>query len=370
MRTQRYSPIFPKNAISTAFQLALLFSFIRPTDTVLATNKDIESSEKSNNLSYTAINDTLPEQKKFKMGVIHRHRRKNKKQESFNEIDESIPVDPITVDTYGLKNKIFIKAVDALIKEHRKALIYNKKNDVFIKNKSTSGYFKFTALNHIKKTEEIIIEKEEEDDVKIEKIDFSCLEERENMTLGKILRKIGNTLSHPVSELSQEIQVIHHYEKFGRCASKEEVETLKKKTLLADKVITTIISLIPVPNHIVLLQNIGGPLLRLIADNLEDRDLNQDDMQDLIGQSTFMAKLIVDSNPKNSEGMVIENGISLPEKFIIRNNKNYIKIKNKEWGISYKEGKYLIKKDNIEREVIYSTEKKNGNTRERVKDGN
>ncbi|WP_224718400.1 hypothetical protein [Pectobacterium versatile] len=361
LRTQSYSPRLPRNAISTAFQLALLFSFIRPTDTALAMTRDIELSETSNNLNYTAINYTLPEQKKFKREVIHRHRRKNKKQKSFNEIDKSIPVDPITMDTYGLKNKVFIKAVDALIKEHRNALIYNKKNkkdDVFIKNQPTSGYFKFTALNHIKKTEEIIIEKEEDDDVKIEKIDFSCLEERENMTLGKILRKIGNTLSHPVSELSQEIQVIHHYDKFGRCASKEEVEALKEKTLFADKVITAIVSLIPVPNHIVLLQNIGGPLLRLIADDLEDRDLNQEDMQDLIGQSTFMAKLIVDSCSKNSKGMIIENQISLPEDFIIINNKSFIKMKNKEWEISYKEGKYFIKKDNIEREVIYSTKNK------------
>ncbi|MBN3261814.1 hypothetical protein [Pectobacterium brasiliense] len=75
-RTQRTAPPFPRNAISTALQLALLFSFIRPTATVLATNRDIELSETSNNFSYTAINDTLPEQQKTKRDANHKYRKK------------------------------------------------------------------------------------------------------------------------------------------------------------------------------------------------------------------------------------------------------------------------------------------------------
>ncbi|MBN3261813.1 hypothetical protein [Pectobacterium brasiliense] len=264
-----------------------------------------------------------------------------------------------------MKNKILRKAVDALIKDDNNTLIEkNKIDDIFIINQNKPDYFKFQPLNYIKKTEEIIIEKErEEDEVKIEKIDYTCLEERETMTLGKIFRKIGNTLSHPVSEFTQETQVIHHYMMFGRCAPKEDVESLKETTILLDEIISAIVSLIPQANHVSLLQNIGGPLFRVLGDAADGEKINtDDDLKELILQPAMIARLIVDSSPKDSNGIVIKNKVSLPENFIIRNNKNHIKMGSREWEIQYKEGKYTIKKNNIEREVFYSPEKKNGNT--------
>ncbi|UVD97572.1 hypothetical protein [Pectobacterium parvum] len=354
---------FRKNAVATTIQLMLLLNYIRPTNALLSTTRETTLSATNNHLQAAEIDDSLPEKKERKRDVTNTYN--NKKYNLSNKIDKKIPVNMTTKETYGLKNEVFIKAIDSLVKEHRNALIENNKskknniNDIFIKNKTTPDYFRFTVLNHIKKTERIIKKEErKDDDVKIEKIDYTCLEERKNMTLGDILRKIGNTLSNPVSELSQEIQVIYYYEKFGRCASKEKIENLKKATLFADKVISSILSLIPGSNHIVLLQNIGSPLLRLIADDLENKEHNPEDIQNLIGQSAFMAKIIVDSSPKNSNGIVIENEISPPENFIFIKNKPYIKIENKEYAILYNGKGYVIEKNNIEQEVIYSTKEK------------
>ncbi|RJL48646.1 hypothetical protein [Pectobacterium carotovorum] len=363
---------FRNNAVTTTLQLMLLLNYIRPTE--MATTRDIVLSETSNNLNYTAINDTLPEQEIFKSDVIDTYSKKHKKMESSNKIEKSVPVDTIMTKTYGLQNELFIKAVEALIEGHKDALIYNNKikkdkfDDIFIKNKTTPNYDEYQEKNHVKRSIARVILGGYHNRGYPNKIDVEYLEsvtcvenESEKITVGKVLRKIGDTIINPITEISLQAQLVYDYKIYGLCSSKkEDVEEIKRTTLFIDQVISSVMALVPIPQvqAIVLVRNIAGPFFRMTADVMEGEKINEDNLNDLIVQPSMLARLIVDSSPKDSNGIVITDKISLPENFIIRNNKNYIKMGSREWEIQYNEGKYTIKKNNIEREVFYSPEKK------------
>ncbi|QJU42295.1 hypothetical protein [Serratia marcescens] len=79
------------------------------------------------------------------------------------------------------------------------------------------------------------------DDVKIEKMDFSCIEERQRLSIADTFRQIGKTLINPINELAMESQVIHFYNNYHQYPSNDDINHLFfSKTSVVDKVTSII----------------------------------------------------------------------------------------------------------------------------------
>lgn len=196
------------------------------------------------------------------------------------------------------------------------------------------------------------------DDVKIEKLDFSCFEERQNLSIADVFRQIGNTLSNPVSELANEYQVINYYHNYHRCPTPEEIRNLQSITEAVDKTISVITALLPNAQPLVVAQRLGGPLFRMMADNADNQQMDIENIREANDQIIALVKIIVDSSPKNYKGKTIESQLTVPEGLILKKNKIAIKINGKDRDLTYDNGKYFTHINGKRRRVSYSPENK------------
>lgn len=201
-------------------------------------------------------------------------------------------------------------------------------------------------------------EKFQTDDVKRVKLDFSCLEQRQSLSLPSILRQIGNTLSNPVEMLAQESLVIDYYNKLGRCPSDSDIEKIVAITKKVDQAVSALLSFIPEMTPLVMMQRVGGDLFRMLADNLEGKSLNQQDVTDLNNQVLMMAKVIADFSPKDEDHRVIENQAVLPEGITLKNNLLHISLNGEEYLLTYRDKGYVAIKGDREIRVTYSNKDK------------
>lgn len=179
------------------------------------------------------------------------------------------------------------------------------------------------------------------DDVKIERIDLTCVEERETLSLSKILRKIGKTLSYPLTELAKETQVIVYYEKLRRCPTEKEIKELEFIAIRVDSFISFFVSLLPDGAPIVLLQNIGGPLFQLLADAIENKELDIDNVNAVNDQILFLARTSWQFSPRERNGEVIVDKIKLPAHTKFNNNALTTSINNDAFSVRLNNGQYM-----------------------------
>lgn len=130
------------------------------------------------------------------------------------------------------------------------------------------------------------------EDVKIEVLyDFSCIDERNNMSLADLIRHVGQTLRSPVQSLARESQVIHHHNTLRRgCPSADESQRLQEVTGRVDAILSQIISLLPGANRVNVLQSIVGPALEIFADDLDQKPLDKQKVEDINQQVLFISR--------------------------------------------------------------------------------
>lgn len=196
------------------------------------------------------------------------------------------------------------------------------------------------------------------DDVKIEKLDFSCVEERQNLSISDIFRQIGKTLSNPVSELAKESQVIHYYNNHHRCPTSEERANLLSITSAVDKTISIITALLPGSQPLMVTQRVGGPIFRMIADSIDNKQINVDDLSEANDQLLALGKSIIDTSPKNSKGQTIESQLTVPDGLSFKNGKLSVNIQGVDREIINENGSYFTNFNGKRRKVSYSLETK------------
>lgn len=198
------------------------------------------------------------------------------------------------------------------------------------------------------------------DDVKIEKLDFSCIEERQNLSISDVFRQIGKTLSNPVSELAKESQVIHYYNKYHLCPTQEEMDHLLSITSAVDKTISIITELLPGSQPLVVTRSLGGPLFRMIADSIDNKQLNLDDLSEVNEQILALGKSIVDTAPKNLKGQIIQSQLKVPDGLSFKKNKLSVNVKGKgvDEGFTIENGNYFSNINGKRRRISYSSKNK------------
>jgi len=210
--------------------------------------------------------------------------------------------------------------------------------------------------------ERIILFKEEKttpssEDVKIVKLDFSCIEERQSLSVADVFRQIGKTLRNPVSELAKESQVIHYYNKLGQCPTPEDIRKLEVITSRVDYIVSGVLTLLPGSRPLFLTQNLGGPLFKIIGDYIDNREGDiRDDIQEIAEQSPFIAKAIAEYAPIDNNGHVCDKDTFLPKGMSFYQGKLTTDIDGDKWGLSYEKDRFVATKDNEKRQVEYSRE--------------
>ena len=137
-------------------------------------------------------------------------------------------------------------------------------------------------------------------DVVKTKIDYSCIEERNNAGFWDHVRNIGKTLQQPVLRMAQESQVIHFYNTEGRCPTPEEFDALTnhKGIAVADYLIRNGLTMLPGSQPLFVAQNIVGPALEMAADDAQGIEVSGERQANLLMNINFMAKATIDNNMK------------------------------------------------------------------------
>jgi len=196
------------------------------------------------------------------------------------------------------------------------------------------------------------------DDVKIEKRDFSCIEDRQHLTYSDVFRKVGETFSNPVGELAKEAQVINYYNNYKRCPTPKEIKNIQSITSVVDKLISMVTALLPGSMPLVVTQRLGGTLFRMIADGIDNKKLNVDDLSEANDQLLALGKSIVDFSPRNSKGQTIEGQLRVPEGLSIENNKILVNIKGEAKELISENGRYFTHIHGKRRRISYSPQTK------------
>lgn len=194
------------------------------------------------------------------------------------------------------------------------------------------------------------------DDVIAERIDLTCVEKRQNVSIGDMLRQIGKTLSYPISELAKESQVVIFYEKFKKCPTEKDIKALESITLGIDAFVSFFMGMLPDGVPVVILQNIGGPLFQLFADAIENKDLDIENISAINEQVLFLARATWDFSPRERNGKINTKKIVLPQRTVFKQSKLSTEINNDAYGLHLGENRYIATNGRSHRPVTYSHE--------------
>ncbi|MGP3591159.1 hypothetical protein [Vagococcus sp. WN89Y] len=188
-------------------------------------------------------------------------------------------------------------------------------------------------------------EKEPEDDVKVVQLfDLACIEARDSLSWSDIARVIGETLESPVTKLSEESAIVHSWNTGKGCPPPEELENMRAITSRIDQVLSLILQMLPHAQPIRIAQNLIGPGLQIMADDLDGIKTPHSRLTDFVMQLTQTArdmiptlttpeKMSLYSKPGEKDGSVASNKKTFTKRFIFRAGKTYISVGGKEYPL-------------------------------------
>lgn len=117
-------------------------------------------------------------------------------------------------------------------------------------------------------------------------------------------------------------------------------------------------ALLPGSMPLVVTQRLGGALFRMMADGIDNKKLNVDDLSEANDQLLALGKSIVDFSPRNSKGQTIEGQLRVPDGLSFKNNKILVNIKGEARGLISENGRYFTHIHGKRRRISYSPQTK------------
>lgn len=187
------------------------------------------------------------------------------------------------------------------------------------------------------------------DEPKIEKMDFSCIEERTSITWEIAFRQIGKTLKDPLNELAKESQVIYYYNNYEKCPEKADVDKLSYVMERIDFAAKFIMSMSPSLNRVVVVQDIGSELFQRMADEISKQaDVRKygESWQLLFDAVSVGRRDLIDPTYEERRG---------PFHDVYHQNKGaaYAVIRGEVWRLSIRDGKIFASRKNEDLEVKF-----------------
>ncbi|TCV95245.1 hypothetical protein EDC52_106176 [Biostraticola tofi] len=210
------------------------------------------------------------------------------------------------------------------------------------------------------------------EEVKIEQLyDFSCLDQRNNMTLADIIRQVGRTLSNPVKQVGIESQIIHHHQTLQKgCPVGLVRQHLSEILGKADGILVQVLGVLPNSQPLAALQLIVGPALELLSDGLDGKSIDWQQVENIDQQLMFMAKQMIPTftaeefdllyNTAKKEDVLtqpehVDSAIFSRRKFIIKAKNLFLDLQGKEYRLhnDVNENPYVID-DGLDKMVAYN----------------
>ncbi|MGP3593567.1 hypothetical protein [Vagococcus sp. WN89Y] len=168
------------------------------------------------------------------------------------------------------------------------------------------------------------------DEVAIKKMfDQTCADERDNLSGAQIYRQFGQTLSNPISQAYKEGRIAYEYViKETGCPSPESLEAVMNITAAVDYAVSSVVSLLPGTKLLTVAQNIIAPILELIADDLEGKQLDISKLINVDQQIMFMMRPAIPTMNRNEQAALygkLAKGVDIPkaETKILTNRYNF-----------------------------------------------
>lgn len=161
------------------------------------------------------------------------------------------------------------------------------------------------------------------------------------------MRQIGKTLKNPVSPLAEESQVIYFYQNVGRCPSEDEAEKLSNITHKVDVVVSAVVALLPGSQPLVIAQNIGGPLLKMLADEIDGLPVDVNEANEVNNQILLLAKSIIAASPKDNRGVPIDRKLTLPKNTFVSGQSLATRLEGEVWRITHRQGRFYSRRHGV-----------------------
>ncbi len=131
--------------------------------------------------------------------------------------------------------------------------------------------------------------------VKRKMFDFSCIEQRDHMSLSEFFKIMGRSLRNPVASLGEEIQIVHFHNTLEvGCLPEYQREALTNVLVKVDVIINRGVQLLPGSNSLQICQYVIAPFLTLIANSIEGSKIDTDLIEDINEQLLSLTKQSID----------------------------------------------------------------------------
>lgn len=206
------------------------------------------------------------------------------------------------------------------------------------------------------------------DEVKIERLfDFSCVDERENISWADIVRQVGKTLASPVRTLGDESLIIYYHNTLGKgCPTNQTTERVDQINGKIDSLTTQILTLLPGSQVIAVAQLIVAPALQVLADDMSGKPINLQNIAGVNQQLMFMIRQTIPTlsgtemvslyetsgQQKGKKGVAIGEPV---RRFILKDKKLAVEIKGKAYSYHRrKTGESYINEGDNTRTIAYN----------------
>lgn len=178
---------------------------------------------------------------------------------------------------------------------------------------------------------------------KKELFDQTCVQERADLSWAQILRQFGKSLSEPTTEAFKEGKIAYDYIiKEAGCPSPESLERAMKITTAIDYTLSTVISLIPGTKLVTVAQNIVGPILELLADSIDGKEIDFAKLTGIDQQIMYMMRPAIPTMSRNEQAALygkLAKDVEIPKvdtailtkRYLLRDNQIYVKVADKEY---------------------------------------
>ncbi|XTZ37347.1 hypothetical protein ACQYRI_15385 [Salmonella enterica] len=164
-----------------------------------------------------------------------------------------------------------------------------------------------TGMKKVPATSPPATEAPVKDDVQIKKMfDLECIKVRDTMTFADWLQTISETLSSPVTKMSEESAVVNSWNKGEGCPTAEQLRELQMITVPIDVVVSTVLGFLPGSQPLNILQGLIAPMLELMASDIKGKEPDREKRKGLLGQLIFMSRQSIPSLATSERAALLE----------------------------------------------------------------
>ncbi|QZN96556.1 hypothetical protein [Symbiopectobacterium purcellii] len=194
------------------------------------------------------------------------------------------------------------------------------------------------------------------DYVKTEKTvndNYECIIAITNFTFLDFFNKVLDTLSLPITELIVEAQVLFFVKRYGVCPTPTDIVKVKKFSMTIDECVNFLMVIFPELSPIYLTREIIVPTIKLILDDLDNKEVSIYNFEKINDSILSYARGIASISTSKSVHSSGRKNKIIPKFILLKDGDFYINVNNKLWRLSMKNNNLYATRDNATYRISY-----------------